>query len=101
MKKIKALTICGYPWKIISKDLSSRGILGETHPDSFKIYLHKELKGDDYHRVLTHEVIHAIFAMNGFSSHADMVSAKIEEAITVLLEHHIHNLYVLRVSLEQ
>ena len=92
--KPRQIEIAGYPWKIISKDLSPRGILGETHPDSHKIYIHSKLKGEDYEKVLLHEIIHAVLAMNGYGTTSDnLLSPALEESLTTCLESHLHKIY--------
>lgn len=92
-KKPKVLMIGGYPWKIHSRNLSKQGVLGLMYPDDFKIYIHKDLQGEDYERVLLHEVIHAILAMNGIGSHPDIMSEALEESVAVSLEHGLHLIY--------
>ena len=95
-KKPRTLMISGYPWKIHSRNLSKQGVLGLMYPDDFKIYIHKDLQGEDYERTLLHEVLHAVLAMNGIGSHPDVMSDALEEQIVTCLEHGLHLIYTRR-----
>lgn len=99
MSKPRKMMICGYEWKIIYKDTyNSQGVWGETHPDSYKIYLDKTLKGEALERVLLHEVIHAILAMSGIGSHDEVLKPEVEEQICLVLEHQLHLIYSRRIE---
>jgi hypothetical protein len=88
--------IGGYPWKIHSRNLSKQGVLGLMYPDDFKIYIHKDLQGEDYERTLLHEIIHAVLAMNGVGCHPEVLSTSLEEQIVTALEYGLHLIYTRR-----
>lgn len=82
LKKWSVVPISGYDVKIIYTDLGL-ALYGEYNPNNRTIYLNTNKKCHWTHATLLHEIIHAIFDINGVSV---LLPKKYEEMIVVVLE---------------